>query len=126
VIEQATDVFQFKWDKLKETLDADGTVANRKSAVEEFLQAVALGFASSNLPVLESGLIVNKLAKMIGLREEDIRKELDRRARQSPGSGMAEAQRSVARATDWGQGLYACASGRSWRSCSTNPAFSLV
>ncbi len=110
VIAQATDVLQYKWDRLRETFAANDTLASRKAAVEEFLQAVAIGFGSNNLPVLESGLIVNKLAKMIGLSEAEIRKELDRRIK--PASpGVRTDGRSVAseQATDWGQGLYASA-----------------
>ncbi len=110
VIAQATDVLQYKWDRLRETFAANDTVASRKAAVEEFLQAVALGFGSNNIPVLESGLIVNKLAKMIGLSEAEIRKELDRRIK-PPAQPVRTDGRTVAsgQATDWGQGLYASA-----------------
>jgi DNA primase len=107
VLAQATDVLQYKWDKLRETFAADDTLAGRKTAVEEFLQAVALGFGSNNIPVLESGLIVNRLARMIGLNESEIRKELDRRIK--PASGPARGDGPAAPVTDWGQGLRASA-----------------
>jgi DNA primase len=109
VVAQATDVLQFRWDRLRETFAADDTVATRKGAVEEFLQAVAIGFGSDNLPVLESGLIVNKLAKMIGLPEAEIRRELGRRIR--PLSEPAHNGRTPdgLPATDWGEGLFAVA-----------------
>ncbi len=110
VIAQATDVLQYKWDRLRETFAANDTLASRKAAVEEFLQAVAIGFGSNNIPVLESGLIVNKLAKMIGLGEAEIRKELDRRIKPTSQAVRTDG-RTVAstQATDWGQGLYASA-----------------
>jgi len=110
VVAQATDVLQFKWDRLRETFAADDTLASRKGAVEEFLQAVAIGFGSNNLPVLESGLIVNKLAKMIGLPEVEIRKELGKRIKQpsAPVRTDGRTQDGVL-ATDWGEGLYAYA-----------------
>jgi DNA primase len=109
VVAQATDVLQFRWDRLRETFAADDTLASRKGAVEEFLQAVAIGFGSNNLPVLESGLIVNKLAKMIGLPETEIRKELGRRIK--PSSEPAQDRRTPdgLPAIDWGQGLSAAA-----------------
>ena len=113
VIAQATDVLQYKWDRLRETFAADDTLASRKGAVEEFLQAVAIGFGSNNLPVLESGLIVNKLAKMIGLPEAEIRKELDRRIKppSEPVRTDGRTQDGLP-TTDWGQGLYAaCPAG---------------
>ncbi|MCL5279703.1 MAG: DNA primase [Planctomycetes bacterium] len=110
VVAQATDVLQFKWDRLRETFAADDTLASRKGAVEEFLQAVAIGFGSNNLPVLESGLIVNKLAKMIGLPEAEIRKELGRRIK-PPAEPVRTDGRAVdgSSVTDWGEGLSAAA-----------------
>lgn len=107
VLVEATDVLQYKWNKLRETFAADETLAGRKTAVEEFLQAVAIGFGSNNIPVLESGLIVNRLARMIGLNESEIRKELDRRLK--PASGPVRGDGPAARVTDWGQGLHASA-----------------
>jgi DNA primase len=110
VVAQATDVLQFKWDRLRETFAADDSLASKKTAVEEFLQAVAIGFGSNNLPVLESGLIVNRLAKMIGLGEAEIRKELGRRIKSPSERGAAEGRPHAASQTlDWGQGLHASA-----------------
>ena len=110
VVAQATDVLQFQWYRLRETFAADDTLASRKGAVEEFLQAVAIGFGSNNLPVLESGLIVNKLAKMIGLPEAEIRKELGRRIKPPAEPVRADARtQDGLPATDWGEGLWAAA-----------------
>jgi DNA primase len=109
VVAQATDVLQFKWDRLRETFAADDTLASRKGAVEEFLQAVAIGFGSNNLPVLESGLIVNKVAKMIGLPEAEIRKELARRLRPPAEPVHHGRTPDGSPAPDWGEGLHAVA-----------------
>jgi DNA primase len=110
VIEQATDVLQYKWDRLHERFAADDTLASRKAAVEEFLQAVAIGFGSNNIPVLERGLIVNRLAKMIGMDEAEIRKELDRRIKPLSQAARTDGRTPAAlQTTDWGQGLYASA-----------------
>jgi len=107
VLAGATDVLQYKWDRLRETFAADETLAGRKAAVEEFLGAIAIGFGSNNLSVLEGGLIVNKLARMIGLSETEIRKELARRLK-PPSEPVRTEGRSPA-AADWGQGLHASA-----------------
>jgi DNA primase len=107
VVAQATDVLQFKWDRLRETFAADDSLATRKGAVEEFLQAVALGFGSNNLPVLESGLIVNKLAKMIGLPEAEIRKELGKRIKPPSEPVHNDRTQDGLPTTDWGEGLSA-------------------
>ena len=124
MIEQATDVLQYKWDRLHERFAADDTLASRKAAVEEFLQAVAIGFGSNNIPVLERGLIVNRLAKMIGMSEAEIRKELDRRIKPPSEPVRTDGRPAGAlQTTDWGQGLHALPSGRYWRCCATNRDF---
>ncbi len=110
VVEQATDVLQYKWDRLREMFAGDGTLGSRRAVLDEFLQALAAGFASNSLPVIESGLVINKVARIIGLREAEIRGELGRRTRQSSGSGRDQMRdESVLQAVDWGQGLYAAA-----------------
>jgi DNA primase len=110
VVEQAIDVLQFKWDKLTETFASGDTMAGRKAALDEFLQAIAIGMASETLPVAESGAFVHKVAKIIGLTPKDLYAELDRRRQRVPASSAAEALRAeAAQAVDWGQGLYAAA-----------------
>ncbi|MCU0913311.1 MAG: DNA primase [Planctomycetes bacterium] len=110
VVAQATDVLQFKWDRLRETFAADDTLAGKKAAVEEFLGAIALGFGSNNMPVLESGLMVNRLARMVGLGEAEIRKELARRIKPPSEAGRGSGRLDgVVSTTDWGQGLRAAA-----------------
>jgi DNA primase len=110
VVEQATDVLQYKWDRLREMFAADGTLGSRKAALDEFLQALAAGLASNSLPVIESGLVINKVARILGLREAEIRSELGRRVRQSSGLRPERTENEGAlHPVDWGQGLYAAA-----------------
>jgi len=59
--------------------------------------------------VLESGLIVNRLAKMIGLPEAEIRKELGRRIKPPAEPVRNDRTQGGLPATDWGEGLYAYA-----------------
>ena len=40
LVDEAVDVFQFKWNRLAESFGKDETLAGRKAAVEEFLQTV--------------------------------------------------------------------------------------
>ena len=123
VIAQATDVLQYKWDRLGERFAADDTLASRKAALEEFLGAVAIGFGSNNIPVLERGLIVNRLAKMIGLDEAEIRKELDRRIKPPVPDGPHRRPqlRTPCRQPTGARGCTPRPSGRFWRCCSTIP-----
>ncbi len=61
VIEQGTDVLQFKWDRLSEKFAAADTLAGKKAAVDEFLKGIAVGLASHNLPLVESGAVIRKV-----------------------------------------------------------------
>jgi DNA primase len=110
VVEQAVDVLQFKWDRLNETFVSDDTLAGRKAALDEFLQAIAIGAASETLSVAESGAFIHKVAKIVGLNSKDLYRELSRRKQRVAGASANEARRADApQAVDWGQGLHAAA-----------------
>jgi len=107
VIEQATDVLQFKWDRLKASFRTDDSLAGRRGALDEFLQAVATGLMSQNLPVLESGLLVNKVSRIVGLTPREINGDLSRRMQRLRRPTVEE--QAAREDVDWGQGLYAAA-----------------
>jgi DNA primase len=109
MVRQATDVLQFKWDRLSEVFAADDTLVGRRAVLNDFLQAVATGLASNNLPVIESGLIINRLSKIIGLSAREITAELNRSANRISRVVRSEPERHVSETVDWGQGLYAAA-----------------
>lgn len=110
IIEQAADVLKFKWDRLREAFAGDDSLASRRAVLNEFLQAVATGLAANNVPVLDSGLIVNRLSKIIGLTAREINADLGKRmqrAAQTVASG--DDRRAGAETVDWGKGLGAVA-----------------
>jgi DNA primase len=109
VIEQATDVLQFKWDRLTEAFGSDDSLASRRAVLNELLQAVATGLASNNLSAIDSGLIVNRLSKIIGLTAREINTDLTRRMGRVARAGQTGREESADKAVDWGQGLYAAA-----------------
>ena len=88
LLESATDVFQFKWNRLNENFNSDDTLTGKKRAIEEFLQAVATAVGAGNLAAIDRGLIVNRLSKIIALDSKQINAELDRR--------ITRAQRTLA------------------------------
>ena len=110
IIEEATDVLQFKWDRLRLAFEGEDSLANRRTALDEFLQAVATGLVSNNVPVLDSGLIVNRLSRIIGLTAReinaDLSKRMERAARAVP---SRDEGRPTAEVVDWGKGLFAVA-----------------
>ncbi len=111
VVERAVDVLEFKWDRLNQTFTTGDTLAGRKAALDEFLQAIAVGVAAEALPVAESGAFVHKVAKIIGLNPKTLYDDLERRRqRASVSSAGAQARRTqTPEGAPWGRGLRAAA-----------------
>jgi DNA primase len=110
IIEDATDVLQFKWDRLRKTFESDDSLTGRRAVLDEFLQAVATGLAANNLPLLDSGLIVNRLSKIIGLTARQINADLSKRmGRAAQTIARDRPTQRAAQEIDWGHGLYAAA-----------------
>jgi len=119
LIDEAVDVFQFKWNRLTESFSRDETLAGRKSAIEEFLQTVATSLWSGNLAAIERGLIVNRLSKIIGLDSKEINAELCRRIGRSAKTASYNVEnqkvrsfafaKATANGIDLGEGLFAIA-----------------
>jgi DNA primase len=79
LIENATDVFHFKWARLVANLGSQPTLAGKKQAIDEYLDAVAIAVVAGNLQAIEKGLIVNRLSRIMALDAKDINAELNRR-----------------------------------------------
>jgi DNA primase len=109
LLEQATDVFQFKWDRLTANFSSDDTLAGRKQAIEEFLQTVATALWAGNLPAIDRGLIVSRLSKIIGLDTKDINTELTKRLARVAKAASYNVENRKVQSIDWGQGLSATA-----------------
>jgi DNA primase len=117
LIDEAVDVFQFKWNRLTESFSRDETLAGRKSAIEEFLQTVATSLWSGNLAAIERGLIVNRLSKIIGLDSKEINAELHKRIGRAVRLHSPQAAKTTSynvenqkvRSIDLGEGLFATA-----------------
>ncbi|MHC4117352.1 MAG: DNA primase [Planctomycetota bacterium] len=108
-IEQAVDVFEFKWERLKEKFNSDDTTAGKKAAVEEYMQTIATGLQAGNVPALDCGLRVNQISRIIGLDSRQINAELNRRiARAQRSAGYQQAEK-IDRSADYGHGAFAAA-----------------
>jgi len=109
IIDGAVDVFQFKWERLKEKFNGDDTLAGKKAAVEEYLQAIATGLQSGNVAALDCGLRVNQISRIIGLDSRQINAELNRRVmRAQRSSGYQQGGQEIA-GIDYGRGSFAAA-----------------
>jgi DNA primase len=109
LIDQALDVFEFKWNRLRQNFTSDGALVDNKAAVEEFLQTVATGVFAGRCSAIEKGLIVNRLSKIIGLTPREINTELTRRiARAARTAAYTDQDRNI-NSIDWGRGFFAAA-----------------
>ncbi len=80
IIENATDVFAFKWVRLNANLGSQPTLAGKKQAVDEYLDAIATAINAGNVSAIERGLIVNNLSRVMSLDAREIQSELNRRS----------------------------------------------
>ncbi|MGA2678459.1 MAG: DNA primase [Sedimentisphaerales bacterium] len=108
LIADATDVFEFKWTRLNANLGTQPTIAGKKQAVDEYLDAIATAINAGNLSPIEKGLIVNRVAKVMSLDAREIHNELNRRAsRARTASSYSGAADEAHAPLDLGEGLSA-------------------
>lgn len=78
-IETATDVMQYRWDKLTEKFGSSDNLSDRRAATEEFLRSVETASKGKVIDVITYGLIINRLSRILQISPEDIKRELSRR-----------------------------------------------
>jgi DNA primase len=108
LVENATDVFEFKWARLNANLGSQPTMAGKKQAIDEYLDAIAAAITAGNLSPIERGLIVNNLARVMSLDSKEIHNELNRRSsRARTASSYTGAANEATAPLDLGEGLSA-------------------
>jgi DNA primase len=80
LIENAVDVMQYRWNRLLEKFAQNDNLTNRRQATEEFLRTILLSLTSGTIDPITQGLVINRLSRMLQIRPEDIRKEIERRS----------------------------------------------
>jgi DNA primase len=107
LLSRAVHVLQFKWDRLTEKFAGDDTIAGKRAALEEYLQAIAVGFSAGNISPVETGIIVNRISSIVGLDKKQINRELNTRITRAARSASYSAENQKVTAIDLGQGLFA-------------------
>ena len=79
VVGRAVDVFAFKWERLMDRFRSDDTLSGRRQAMEEFLQTIATSIWAGHMSVLDQGLIINRLATVLGIDRGQVGSDLHRR-----------------------------------------------
>ncbi len=109
LLNDAVDVFQFKWNRLTASFGSDDTLAGKRLAIEEYLQTIATALRAGNVPPIDRGLIVNQISKIIGLDNKQINAELSRRLRQAQRAASYNTENQKGQTIDYGRGLFATA-----------------
>jgi len=105
----AIDVFQFKWDRLKEKFATDDTLAGKKSAIDEYLQTIATDLQAGKIHDIDLGLRVAQISKIIGLDSRQINAELNNRLKRAQRTASYGSRSENVPGVDFGQGRFAIA-----------------
>lgn len=81
LVADSIDVMEYKWQRLQAGLSASDTLADRRRITEEYLRTVATAVAAGGRDAVAEGLIGTKLSRIIGLSEQETRRQLERYAR---------------------------------------------
>ncbi len=109
LIDEAVDVFKFKWDRLREKFATDDTLAGKKSAIDEYLQTIATGLQAGKISDIDLGLRVNQISRIIGLDSRQINAELNNRLRRAQRAASYGSRSENVPGVDYGQGRFAAA-----------------
>lgn len=89
--------------------DSDDTIASKNNAVSEFLQSVATAIHSGSISVIERGLIINRLAKILSIDSKDISAEIHKNVARMQRNASFHVKNQKVVNTDLGKGLAAAA-----------------
>lgn len=90
VVDNAVDVMEYKWNRLKEGLENTTNLADRKSAVEQYIDSVSVGINSGNIDPISAGLIISKISRITGIEANRLRHILRKKvSRIASGQGYA-------------------------------------
>ena len=109
LVNEAVDVFQFKWDRLREKFVGDDTLAGKRAAIEEYLETITTGLLAGNVSDLDCGLRVNQISKIIGLDSKQINAELNKRLRRAAWTANRNMKNGRVPEIDYGRGRFAAA-----------------
>ena len=107
LVNEAVDVFRFKWNRLTASFGSEDTLAGKRLAIEEYLQTIATALWAGNVSPIDRGLIVNQISKIIGLDTKQINAELTRRLRQAQRTANYNAESRKPQNIDYGKGIFA-------------------
>lgn len=109
LINQAVDVFQYKWDRLTNALGAQDTLRGKRTAIVEYLETVASAVRSGTLAALDRGLLLNRLAGIVGVEPKQLNRQLTQIITRNSRSQMPRQSGTTGISGEPGEGLFASA-----------------
>ncbi len=84
VLTSARDALELQWSQLRRRYEDAETGPGRRRAIEAFLSLISQSVDFGACDPIQRGLIVNQLGKLLGLRPEEVNRQLRIVARSSP------------------------------------------
>ncbi|HEG43811.1 MAG TPA: DNA primase [Phycisphaerales bacterium] len=108
LVENATDVMEFKWQRLIDGLDGSDNQTDRRSATEDYLRTVATAMKGWRTDDISKRLIIRNISKIMGMEIKELNRELVRLAgRQNRGSSSYAVRNQRVVSIDLGKGYFA-------------------
>ena len=79
VIADAVEVMEYKWFKLKDSLEKTDNITDRKRAIEQFTNAVTAGISGGNIDHISAGLLLGRLSKITGIDQGILKSQIQRK-----------------------------------------------
>jgi DNA primase len=104
IIDNASDVMDFKWNQLRESLKTSDTLTQQTAATREFIKTMASAMRSGKLDHITRGLIVNRVAGLTGLSPRQLEEEVSAQISALSRSASYKVANSRVVSLDLGQG----------------------
>jgi len=84
VLENAEELLQFKWNRLKDSFSTKDSIVDRTNAIDEYLTTISPAIANNTIDSVTLGLIIKRLSELSGMDSASIQSELKKKlARES-------------------------------------------
>ncbi len=109
IIDNAVDVFDFKWQRMLENLEKGDSHSDKKAALEEYLNMIVTAIRSRKISSLDKGIIINKFSKVTGLSVPEINSEIKKRLQRKANTNSYVNENSTVKSFHLGEGSFALA-----------------
>jgi DNA primase len=77
LLNSAEDALGFKWRQVLTHSGGGGNIRDRRSAVVEYVRFIAGHCRAGSIDLIQRGLIIGEVAKLLGLRPEEVQRQFD-------------------------------------------------